>query len=134
MAKNFTFIDSVPERKSKTEQELEQARARSHAAKISHQRRKDEQRERSQLAIWTGVGGKGHDSTKIRSSPEDRGSHQQRSTRTRADVRNWPKKEQGKAGLADLGWFQDSGYAKLIRYHNDVSADDGHQDDTSLVS
>lgn len=38
----FTFVQALPLSRSKRDQELEQAKARSHAAKISHRRTKDE--------------------------------------------------------------------------------------------
>jgi hypothetical protein len=38
---HFAFVQALPLGRSKREQELEQARARSHAAKISHRRTRD---------------------------------------------------------------------------------------------
>ena len=89
MVKQFCFVESAPVGKSKTELELDQAKARSHAATISHQRRKDEHRERSQLAAatqgrhWT----EEHEFWKARLSLENKRAQQQHSTKVRSNLR-----------------------------------------------
>src|ERR1700677_3185781 len=47
--KQFTFVQALPLGRSKREQELEQAIARSHAAKVVHKRAKDADRGYQQL-------------------------------------------------------------------------------------
>jgi hypothetical protein len=89
MAKQFFFVESVQVGKSKTELELDQAKARSHAATISHRRRKDEQRERSQLAaaIQGSRWNEEHEFWKARLNLENKRAQQQHSTKVRSNVR-----------------------------------------------